>query len=53
MALEYCQYKNEEEYIDSTMSAIFNLVSPDLMWEDTHVKEKSKFHQVLKSLIIF
>lgn len=45
--LEYCHYKNEEDYIDSIVSAIFKLVPPDLKWEDTHVKGKSKFHQVL------
>ena len=44
--LEYCRYKNEEEYIESIMSAIFKLVTPDV-WDDSYVKGKSKFRQVL------
>ena len=51
--LEYCRYKNEEEYIDSIMSAIFKLVTPDLKWEDSYMKGKSKFHQVLSGNLCF
>jgi hypothetical protein len=48
--LEYCRYKTEEEYIDSIVEAIFKLVSPDFMWDDTHMKGRSKFHQVFSKL---
>lgn len=42
--LEYWKYKNEEDYIDSVVSNFFKLVPPDLKWEDTDVKGKSKLH---------
>ena len=45
--LEYCDYKTEEDYIGSIVSAIFYLVPPDLKLEDSHVKGKGRSHQVL------
>ena len=45
--LEYYGYKNGEEYVDSIMSSIFNLVTPDVKWDDFYVNGKSKLHQVL------
>jgi hypothetical protein len=44
--INYSDFKNEEEFINSIVSAIFKLVPPDLKWEDTHVKGKLKHHQV-------
>jgi hypothetical protein len=51
--LEYCRYKNEEEYIDSFMSAIFKLVTPDLKWEDSYMKGKSKFIRYSQEICVF
>ena len=48
--LQYCQYRNEEEYTDSIISAVFKLVCLDLMWEDTQTKGRLKIHQVLSKL---
>jgi hypothetical protein len=51
--LEYYRYKNEEEYIDSIISAIFKLVTPDLKWEDSYMKGKSKFIRYSQEICVF
>lgn len=38
-------------YSHIIVSAISKLVSPDLKWEVTHMKGKSKFHQVRSEML--
>lgn len=50
--IERWKFRNEEEYIERIVSTICNLVPPDKRWDDSHVKGKSKFYQVLVKPII-
>ncbi|KAG0624136.1 hypothetical protein M758_3G226900 [Ceratodon purpureus] len=50
--VKYSDFKNEEQYINCIVSAIFKLVPPDLRWEDTHVKGKLKLHQAITNMFV-